>query len=252
MSIQYKNYPIKIDGGSFTDDIISLYEKPAGVADFEKAITSVLDTITKRPFGVGQLLFNALPKDKSIIIFPYSESDCNAYARETVIFEGGNARVSFSPNMWQTGGKCANKYANGKNEDEVLLHELLHAYRMVRGTSSQVSLNKTDKNYDDIEELFAILVTNVYMSENGKTKFRRDHHGFAALPNKWATSEKFINDQDFSYWVEKFWFTEVPFVPMLATLSAPFNPFRAYKEQLTNRVQSMKNRQYNMNLTPRF
>jgi hypothetical protein len=46
-----------------------------------------------------------------------------------------------------------------------------------------------------------------------------------------------IQDRDFFHWVEHFWLTEKPFVPLLASSSALFNPFRADKNWLDNKHQ---------------
>lgn len=258
MSIQYKTYPIYIDGGTLTDDIISIVSKPASVADYETAVTSILDTISNRTNGVGQILLNSLPPDKTIYISPYTEiqaairGQCNALGGDAIFLERGNGRISFSPAMWKTGGVCSGGTGLGKEEDEILLHELLHAFRAVRGTADKTSFYKPEKMYHDIEELFAILITNIYMSEKGKTKFRRDHVGFGELPAKWSTSEGFMKDQDFFYWVEKFWFAEPQFVGMISAMQIPFNPFRVYKDWIKGKVGALKTNPYGLNLTPQF
>lgn len=248
MSIQYKTYPIKIDGGSVLDDVIGIFSKPAAVDSYEKAVTSVLDKLTTRSFGVGRILFNFLSKDKTIIIVPYKEAKCNAFARDSIpVLDSGDAIVTFSPATFNTkGGICSETYKDGigMEEDEALLHELLHAFRIIRGTFNQVALYKQDKMYGNSEELFAILITNMYMSENGKTVLRKDHTGFSALPQKWSTTETFMQDRDFFYWVERFWSEERQLAGMLSNLPAPFNPFRFYKEWLTNKVGIQKMRQY--------
>lgn len=236
MSVTYKAYPVKIDGSSVLGDILSL---PFGTSDdaknYEAAVTAVLDTLCSRAGGVGQRVMAALPKDKTIVIVPYDGNggSCNAWANDATIFERGQARVCFSPATWKVGGICkATESAGiGNGSDEILLHEFLHAYRKVRGTYNRAPFKVSpDKLYDDIEELWAILLTNIYMSEKGAAKFRRDHAGFAELPAKWATSESFMRDPDFFKWIEFFWIREGTLLANIATSStAPFNPLKAYK-----------------------
>lgn len=258
MSIQFKTYSVYIDGSTLTDDIISIVSKPKGVVDYEKAVESVLDTLIKRTNGIGQILLNCLPADKQIIISPYTDlhasisGNCNAIGGDASFLERGDGRVYFTPSIWQSGGFCFNAKANGATDDEILLHELLHAYQGVRGTMDKTKLFKPKKMYDTVAELFAILITNIYMSENGKTKLRRDHNGFGELPAEWSTSEGFLKDQDFFYWVEKFWFTEPQLVGMIAASPVKFNPFRAYKDWLMGKVGALKNKQYGLNLSPQF
>lgn len=243
MSEQYKGYPIKIDGASIVEDV---FWKSDSTLNYEATVRAVLDKLTAKTGGVGNVVLNALPKGKDIVIVPYvnrGAGACNATAADATIIEAGKARVRFTPTMWQSGGVClaTPEFAPGvgMGDDEVLLHELLHAFRKVRGTFNNIALKKPDKAYDNIEELFAILISNIYISENGKTKLRKDHAGFAELPAKWATSETFMRDPDFFHWIEYFWLTEKPLTASLAASSAPFNPFRAYKAHIDAQEAAM-------------
>lgn len=250
MSISYKNYPIVIDGSSTLEDIAqTITGVPGAIIDgvlgnnpaqnYEKAVKGVLDKITKRKNGVGDQVLAAFPKNKTIFIVPYipdkkKEQECNPETRTTNVFEKGKVRIRFNPADWKAGAVCAKSAkpvgtAVGTDPDEALLHELLHAYRFVRGTRSKIVFNKEDKMYGDIEELFAILTTNIYMSENGKIRLRKDHNDYFELPAKWATSETFMRDPDYFPWIENFWWTERPLIPNIAMGTAAFNPFRAYK-----------------------
>ena len=240
MATSYKSYPVKIDG---TSTLGELWFKSDDAMNYEAAVTAVLDQLTSRVGGVGHRIMAALPKDKTIVIVPYDDTSdaksdpCNAWADDATIIERGQARVCFSPATWKVGGMCtpttnaATMGAGiGGGSDEILLHEFLHAYRKVRGTYNRVPFQVgPDKLYDDIEELWAILITNIYMSEKGATKFRKHHAGFSELPAKWATSESFMRDPDFFKWIEFFWIKESSLLNAIATSSAPFNPIKAYK-----------------------
>jgi hypothetical protein len=235
MSVAYKNYPIKIDGSSVLDEAWSVvFGKTDAAMNYEAAVTAELDTLTKRSGGVGQRILDALPKDKNIVIVPYDGNggNCNAWANDATVFERGQARVCFSPSTWTVGGMCVPTATGGVGDksDEILLHELLHAFRKVRGTYNRAPFHKTpDKLYDDVEELWAILITNIYMSEKGSVKFRRDHAGFVELPAKWATSDSFMRDPDFFNYLELFWIRESAVLGMIAAGPAAFNPVKAYK-----------------------
>jgi hypothetical protein len=86
--------------------------------------------------------------------------------------------------------------------DEVLLHELVHAVRQVKGFEDNAPLvapieilrrgegaetaqrlgttsppHKYTQIYHNIEEFCAILITNIYRSENGRPGLIRDHYG---------------------------------------------------------------------------
>jgi hypothetical protein len=239
MSVKYKNYPIKIDALSLAETVLSApfggfnpFGRSNSALNYEAAVTAVLDTLNSHP-GVGQKVLAAPPKGKTIIIIPFTEKGCNAHAPDQLITVDKNeTRIRFSPTTWKVGGMCnpGNPAGIGTNPDEVLLHELLHTYRKLRGTETRALFNKPDKAYGTIEELWAILLTNIYMSEKGATKFRKDHSGFSELPAKWATSESFLNDPDFSVWIDFFWATESVLLTDIATTSiAAFNPLKPYK-----------------------
>jgi hypothetical protein len=68
----------------------------------------------------------------------------------------------------------------GSNYDEVALHELVHAVRELYGVFNQgpmrvISNGSNKLIFGSIEEFIAILVTNIYHSENGRADLRADH-----------------------------------------------------------------------------
>jgi hypothetical protein len=236
MSEKYKTYPIKLDGAGVIGDVLApVFGRSEEALNYEAAVRSVLDKMSKKAGGVGLAVLNALPKAKDIVIVPYEENGtwgaCNATAGDATILEAGKARVRYSPSTWKVGGVCSTSIGAGigAGDDEILLHELLHAYRRVKGSYNKLPFTKPDKAYDSNEELFAILITNIYMSENGKTKLRKDHAGFTELPAKWATSQGFLSDSDFFNYIEAFWLSDNALTTAVALSTATFNPFKAYK-----------------------
>ncbi len=76
-----------------------------------------------------------------------------------------------------------NAAAPGSRADEILLHEMLHGYRQMTGKSLCSASGMG--NYDTFEEYFAIVITNMYLSEitgQSNTPLRANHHGFTILP----------------------------------------------------------------------
>jgi hypothetical protein len=57
--------------------------------------------------------------------------------------------------------------AAGFQPDEVLFHELVHATRRIRGKQTSVTV-KGRPNFGNIEEYFATVIANIYLSEKGK------------------------------------------------------------------------------------
>src|SRR5262249_50212980 len=87
-------------------------------------------------------------------------------------------------------GPCRLTPSSDDTPDTTMLHELVHALREMRGQMYQVPT--LDKGYDNEEEYFAILVANIYMSEQGKKNRRKARHSHTKLPEALSTSETFL------------------------------------------------------------
>jgi hypothetical protein len=66
------------------------------------------------------------------------------------------------------------------DKDYQLLHELVHAVREMRGQLQMVPT--VNKEWDNQEEFFAILIANIYLSETGKRYLGASHHDFSPPP----------------------------------------------------------------------
>jgi hypothetical protein len=109
--------------------------------------------------------------------------------------------VHFSPEEFQgplpcyyrkaPAGPCLYpSYAQNVRPDDMLVHELVHSLREMRG---QLNLIPTrNAIYDNQEEYFAILLQNIYASEKGLTMFRGNHRSYGPLPKSLSTSETFL------------------------------------------------------------
>ena len=117
--------------------------------------------------------------------------------------EGSSSEVHFSPEKLPLGpaplcrrdgtgpgGACRLTPGSDDTPDATLLHELVHSLREMRGQLNQVPT--WNKGYDNEEEFFAILVANIYMSEQGKRNLRKDHQSNSKLSEALSTSETFL------------------------------------------------------------
>jgi hypothetical protein len=114
---------------------------------------------------------------------------------------GYNALVRFNPAMWTAEAVAKVGFipkpadfvrAPGVGRDEILLHEMVHGLRQIRGTTD--SHTPADSpNMDTVEEFMAIVVSNVYRSELKRPGLRVDHHGFSALPAAQEDPGVFLN-----------------------------------------------------------
>jgi hypothetical protein len=88
------------------------------------------------------------------------------------------------------------------SNDTLLLHELIHSLRELRGQLNQVPT--WIKSYDNQEEFFAVLVANIYTSEHGRKDLRANHHSFSLLAPHLNTSEKFFGKDLSAPWTEHY------------------------------------------------
>jgi hypothetical protein len=118
---------------------------------------------------------------------------------------------------------------------DLFLHELIHALRALRGQLECVPTRVP--GYGNEEEFFAILVTNIFMSECGKTVLRGDHTRTGVLSGPLVTSEGFLGkgvtpslEQHQNRWlVNKLVCEDYDLCRNVADVTtAPFNPIREY------------------------
>jgi hypothetical protein len=145
---------------------------------------------------------------------------------------GSNSNVTYSPSTWykHIHKDKGHKSSSGAQPDEILLHEMVHAVRQMRGIAESLYVGS---NYDTEEEFFAILIANIYASElNRKVDIRSDHHGFKTLSHAQDTSEKFLpkkDPHDYHYQlVGKLTREEKCLCHALAHIHTAFNPIRRY------------------------
>jgi hypothetical protein len=230
----------------------------AGV--YEDEVINVLEAID-RP-GLGRLLIAEFPTTRQITIYPPNQKvknrggDTNAWAvptdqkkslaRGVVMFidpsnaltevdgEGGgsNVFIYFDPFARTAGctGNPTGRQCLSVEPNEVLLHELVHALRDAEGIETNQTWSMPQQRYDNLEEFMAILLTNIYSSERGKTKFRQDHQDDATpLKDAWATSEGFLTDKLNNWGVGKFCTDHDALATAIAGLNISFNPVRVFK-----------------------
>jgi hypothetical protein len=80
---------------------------------------------------------------------------------------GADVVLFFSAETWTS--KAASE-GPGFKADEVLFHELVHITRMIRGRLTRTTVD--GGGYGNIEEYFATVITNVYLSDKGETRLR--------------------------------------------------------------------------------
>lgn len=186
---------------------------------------------------VGKILldcirYHGLPVE----IRPYPGTDCNSNGGWRVS-GGGDVRgyVEYSPDTFSLHGACpVNRTApnRGLLWDEVLFHELVHAFRGVSKKWNKVRLGAGLVRYDDTEEFYAVLITNIYISDRSnkiKTGLRADHKSLNPLQADLAAPFGFFaSSSQVLPLVRQFVTENHGMAIMLAHADAPFNPIADY------------------------
>jgi hypothetical protein len=141
------------------------------------AVNAIMRTQTGR--ALLQTYRAGLSKDASIWIVPYTDDRdyCNSrtgpfYSTDIATgkqwtYEG--VRIQYSPDRWAM-DDCG--WYPGQRPEEVLFHEMVHASRSL---NNPVFDNTNLDLMGDYEEFLAVLITNMFRSELGATKFHRDY-----------------------------------------------------------------------------
>lgn len=146
--------------------------------------------------------------------------------------EGSDVVIEFSQKMWGYGNICsATGGQPGASPSQVLLHEMVHGYRMMRGHFYRFPTSGGNRQYDNEEEFHAIVVSNVYTADPttamGNRTLRAHHQGFTPLPAAQLTSAGFMANFANRSRVQRFASEEPGLITKLKPVKGPFNPFAA-------------------------
>jgi len=186
---------------------------------------------------VGKILLDCIRfHGPSVEIRPYTNVDCNSSGGfETPLGAAMRGFVAYSPDTFSLHGACpATKTAanRGLFWDEILHHELVHVFRGVSGKWNKVSLGAGLLRYDDTEEFFAVMITNIYISDRSnkiKSGLRADHRGFNPLqPDLGSPFGFFASSSQVLPLVKQLVGDNHGLAVMLAHVDAPFNPIADY------------------------
>lgn len=198
---------------------------------YEEAVIKRLDLISKNQVGLH--LLNFLNTQKKVWILPYFEENSltpKTFAGETVhdenfTYSGGGIRIYFYP--WEEGMKKSTGY---DTDDDILFHELVHAYRDGHLSYGQQWYEPVDnhKNYTNAEEFIALCLQNMYRSSRGDRLLYESYGG-----NKKAMArelEAYMSSKDSIIRILKKAQERDPFIRMVKNWTLPeFNPWRDFE-----------------------
>jgi hypothetical protein len=210
----------------------------SGDDSYEAEVKSLLDKILRTQ--TGKAIDTKIRAHGGVLVVPYTKGDFNAQELSDEALRSWYkiAVIEFSPSTFEHivtiyGLKMPDTRAMwpGMEGDEALFHEMVHAARFLGHDLKQTPLTGTMAPYEDEEEFFAIMVTNIYESEKGKTfiSLRRSHFlEPQSLTAADAVSETFLYKNDNYRLIDKFCNQHPSIAPMIANVPAKFNPIRAY------------------------
>ncbi|MGP8268447.1 MAG: M91 family zinc metallopeptidase [Terracidiphilus sp.] len=145
---------------------------------------------------------------------------------------GSGATVRFTSSMWGFGvkGACA-QYAGGPGTSPslILFHELAHAYREARGMFHPRRAIGTNSRYNNMEEFFAVVLSNVLATDptfdTANRTPRADHSDFKPLAANLSTSKGFVADTENRKMMRELAKSELNLVKALRGSKSTFNPF---------------------------
>jgi hypothetical protein len=225
-------------------DIRPTWVNQSQSAHWEQAVRAnfaqILSTQTGKILLAGIRFFR-----KWVVISPYdgSHGPCNAgeQTRDGSARDGTPyaATIPYSPHLYQNGNACyleSPLHDRGGAPDEVLFHELVHAFRTVSGKDRGTPLTTGGlRDYDDEEEFNAVLITNIFITDpsNGsKTGLRRNHSGHEPLETDLASSLSFFESSTNTFNLISAFCTDHPVLHRkLADVPATFNPIAAFVQQ---------------------
>jgi hypothetical protein len=149
--------------------------------------------------------------------------------------QGSNVTVRFLPWMFGFGGSgaaSAPPTSAGAGPSAVLFHELCHAYRDMRGTRYLGATMGGRVFYNNEDEFFAILLTNIFVSDPSTQvqvrTLRADHAGFAPLAANRSTSSGFLSDSANTRLMVRQFVSEPMLANALRAVKTGFNPIRQH------------------------
>jgi hypothetical protein len=134
--------------------------------------------------------------------------------------------------------------------DDILFHEMFHAYRQMNGLWIDPTSDSFDNDYGKKEEFFSVVVTNIYVSERnttyqpralrGKYEFKKDgtEPAFRDLENDPQFQDHFSTERFYAKYQDALGQVindmKVRFRNRLASVKAQFNPIALYMERHPN------------------
>ena len=193
---------------------------PAAKA-YEERIRVTLNAIGRTTLGrcVLRSLYEKIP----VYIVPFTQDHCDARTGQLTSDWRQGVRIQYSPETW-TYDQCG--ALPGYRPVETLFHEMVHASRFTNYGFEGLNNDPLDKMKDH-EEFLAVMLTNMFRSEQGARKFNRDYMTGKVIGQ--PELESFLSSRR-AYIEALEYFSPDDLVKLVVAMKAPFNPFRDLKQ----------------------
>ena len=165
--------------------------RPESVS-YENAVYQQVQVIASTT--IGGLLLESLNHHVKVWIVPLdpldrSQCTCGAYAFPGKPNEGGGVRVYYNPTDFNPSAK------RWRGADDILFHELVHAYRNGRVGYDVVNSAQYMNDYENAEEFLALHLQNVYLACRGSQRFYRTYKRLESV-SKDTAYQYFVGDAE--------------------------------------------------------
>jgi hypothetical protein len=150
--------------------------------------------------------------------------------------KGSNSDLTFTPAMFESGaGGACSSFAGkpGASPSQVLFHELCHAYRAASGAFLPRPTTFGSVLYTNMEEFFAVVLSNVLISDptfnSGNRTLRAHHAGFKPLDPTLSTTHGFLSHIPNRNKMRELVASDPDLTRDLAGVRSYFNPFAEVK-----------------------
>lgn len=211
---------------------------------YEGMTRNIFDKIENQSLVGMHLMARIGASRRTLYVFPIDDADVRqtgAFASDPAAASAGgtNVVIFFEWTMWASWSRDrnaevkANDPGGHEQPDDVLFHELFHTYRQMEGLWNPRNVTGDIKDvWDNTEELYAVMFTNIYLSSIGRDSDMRGDHQAEWHP---VTIGQF---QDASgslfYLAHQFDIDGLvldprsrPFCEAIATVPCPWNPIRS-------------------------
>jgi hypothetical protein len=199
---------------------------------YETEVISLLKSVSRTRVGMYVLYevknsgftLTIKPPQKSLRLVDAQANPNNGHptvkGSKPICARSGTSPLEYLPGDYNTASGTFIQIEPFFGADDTLVHELFHKARMLQG---KACVNSTNDSYENLEEFFAITVTNIYLSEIGKNSKLRGGHSLLFEKLRLNSFDFFMKYDPRLLTLKQ----EMPkFYEFISTVKCDFNPIK--------------------------